>query len=672
MRYYLLHLLSNDIEQLEFYRELKDVSFINLNQLLVYLERNNNRHGHIDLFKTIEDSIQYFNPLKNQQTATATASNDSYLDILCWCCKSLESIQQSNYSLLLYILMRSNNYIKSNDLWVGGVKTILKLRDQYKDNSKLTDTILKLINNFCVPEVFKVDKKFLEQQGVKRSELVELCWRYTVTRPVISYDVILGIQRFLQELANSDRSSRPRLSVDLLNSVEKLRNDYFDRHQQEEEEDEEDDSDDLYDYEIELGIYLLTSLFYLCAWRYFKFLVSGSSSISKSTTTTTTTNSNSNSNNSSSSSTAVATGDNTLTFDINSSNNNSLYMITHQVLIYSNADENFKDVNNTFYDKNLSEAIRYLTLCMDCYSDLNQEPWNDRFKELSMTWNSPVFYWINTSLADCHYFYESYSSALTFYKQIKQQLSTETKFKTLIPVRGNHLISFDPTEDLWVNRLFLHIAMTNHSEIENSIVYLLEILISIPLADQMHPPTRHPLRTIKPFFTVYSLEEITFWCIDSLAACYERLGMVGEMTVLFQCYWDYYKPRFQKIVHEIQKSGVKTPQGQTTNTKTLVFDDDDDGLPLSNISKKDLQKGFFFPRFFKFIVNIEMLEEFSLLLNQGYHLDILQSGSKSTQNKDILKMIEQHVTTSTKRTDMSLSLLLNKFFNEELEQFSNK
>eukprot|EP01132_Coremiostelium_polycephalum_P002505 gene2505-3101_t len=299
------------------------------------------------------------------------------------------------------------------------------------------------------------------------------------------------------------------------------------------------------------------------------------------------------------------------------------------VLLYTNVDESsFKDqVSKIQYDASQDEALKHLTLCMDCYNDLNQEPWSKDFKDLFTTiWKDNSFYWLYNSLADSHYYYESYSLALKFYKQIKNQLSGFNE-KTLIPINGNKKVLFDPKEEI------------------------------IPIPENP-PPSRHTYQTIKPFFTVYNEQELLFWCIDTLACCYERLGMVGEMIVLYQIFWNYYKPRFRQIINEIKG---KSSTQQHPNE-----------IPLSNIAKKDVQKGFFFPRFFDFIINFEMLEEFCYLLNQGIKMDILPRGVSVDNNKQIISIIEQHITSSTKRTDMSLNFLLSKFFNEELDHFSEK
>ncbi|GAM17347.1 hypothetical protein SAMD00019534_005220 [Acytostelium subglobosum LB1] len=596
--------------------------------------------------------LDHFNPL------TLLKAPDELLTVYIRCCKLLDDIGLQRYSMLIYLLMRAKSIPMNTNLWINGIRSIVSFKQNHvgkSDTIMYRDVLLKIINWYCLPEIFSVDRQLFEESncGIKRIELIELCWRYTVTRPMITMESVLDIQRFLQQLADSDTSSKPRLVIDLVHNVDNVRNDYFERLNK------DDDADHDYDYEIELGIYCLTTTFYLSAYRYFKFLITGTTVITQKHTGESVGNSGNSGN--------VGNTDNTLIFDINSV---PLYMLTHQVLYYSNANELFVDKYNSIsYNKQMNEAIRYLTLCMDSYSDLNQDPWKDRYKELSETWSDPEFYWMSTSLADCHYYYESYSTSLSFYKKIKQQLSGFST-RTLLPLPGNRMVSFDPTDDLWVNRLFLHIAMTNHSEIESSIRYLLEVLISIPLADFL-PPTSQSLHTIKPYFAPFTQQEITFWCIDSLAACYERLGMVGEMTVLYQCYWQYYRPRFQMIVYEIQKSG-STSIGRPLTISPPLVDLDKDGLPLSNISKKDLQKGFFFPRFFEYIINIDMLEEFSLLLNQGYRLDILQGAKANVPNKELLMIIEQHITSSTKRSDISLSQLLNKFFVEELEHFTAK
>lgn len=180
---------------------------------------------------------------------------------------------------------------------------------------------------------------------------------------------------------------------------------------------------------------------------------------------------------------------------------------------------------------------------------------------------------------------------------------------TLIPIGDSKKRLFNPNDELWFNRLLLNIGMTNHSEIEDSIICLLEILISISippppssssssfsssnsslnndLFNQQLVPSKHTFKTIKPYLTVFSEEEILFWCIDTLATCYERLGMVGEITVLYQAYWNYYKPRFYQIINEIKGTPNQNPNL----------------IPLSNLVKKDLQIGYFFPRFFDYIIS---------------------------------------------------------------------
>ncbi|EGG17190.1 hypothetical protein DFA_08177 [Cavenderia fasciculata] len=735
IQFYLLKLISKQIEQLPLYNRLKDritklFSISEMNQVMEKeKEKNqddemdmdgsssNNNHSnigsdinyfdwnkmlynelyrkigqdclasqqHIDLYLKLEHLLDSFSLLPRLIQYGKENNIDIYNQLLFSCCDTFDKFNLSHYSILIYQL--TNDQSSLNDInWFKGINNIKSFRMNFVNNlqqqeiktmiledKEIEDMLTCTINRFCVPRIFQVtDKKRFIEYGLNRSELVETCWRFTVTRPIITYSVVMEIQTFLQNLSLSDPSKKNRMVIDLFTNSEKIRNDYFDRHNQDKEDVDEDD-EELYDFEIELGIYILASLFYISSYRYFKFLITGSSFINQNQNQ----NQNNSNNNSNNSSRDIITikDDNITTFDIKSGN--PLFMIVHQVLFYSNADDNFKEnTESLYYDKQLNEAIRHLTLCMDCYSDLNQEPWSDRFKSIfSKTWNSSDFYWINTSLADCHYYYESYSMALTFYKNIKVQLSDFQQQKTILSLGGDgdRLMSFNPTDDFWVNRLFLHLAMTNHSEIEESIVYLLETLVTMPLTDQF-VQSQHTWHTIKPYFTSYTDSEVIFWCVDTLAACYERLGMVGEMTVLYQCYWSYYKSRFQKIIQEIHRTASTATSAAPIQAITIVDTSSidnptDDGVPLSNISKKDLRKGYFFPRFFDYISNIEMLEEFSLLLNQGYRLDILPSGYKVSTNGEIISMIEQHITTSTKKGSMSLVFLMNKFFNEELEHW---
>ncbi|KAN0015512.1 hypothetical protein ACTFIU_008247 [Dictyostelium citrinum] len=596
------------------------------------------------------------------------------------------------------------------------------IEKQKKSLANEIELFLLPINRFCLPIIFHIENEEFEQSDIKgnndggissKLEIVDQCWKYYICKgDDITDESILEIQKFLQQFADSGKhlkrhqnNSILNFSINLLSNPEKARNDYFDRNSEgngDENDENSQESNDSYEFEIHLGIYLLSSLLYISSWRYFKFLVTGSSNIEKQNIQTIGTlkknqillfDANFSSSFSNSNSINNNNNNNNTTTNTNNNNNNKnniisqqsyynqgqqphLSMITHQVLYYSNVDDesSFDDeFPKIVFTKQQTEAIKHLTLCMECFNDLNQEPWINDFKKiLSTTWNNSKFYWLLNSLADSHYYYESYSISLKYYKDIKTMIKKLDGANTLIPIGDSKKRLFNPNDELWFNRLLLNIGMTNHSEIEDSIICLLEILISISippppssssssnpsssnndLFNQQLVPSKHTFKTIKPYLTVFSEEEILFWCIDTLATCYERLGMVGEITVLYQAYWSYYKPRFYQIINEIK--------GIPNHNPNLI--------PLSNLVKKDLQIGYFFPRFFDYIINIEMLEEFCFILNKGFKLDILQRNQTVSSNREMIDIIKRHITITTSNNNLTIPILLKQFFNEELDHF---
>ncbi|KAF2074685.1 hypothetical protein CYY_003999 [Polysphondylium violaceum] len=676
-------------------------SEITLYNIIESIYKNLNQDKRLKDYINEIDQCKYYNPIKilfngeqpqqqqqQQQQTEKEKIGDlfKFMNLLNHTCKYLNQHQHYEYSTLLYLLFKFkfNNLFLSNNhdndkekhnillnnqqfksFWFNGLNTFLLYKKKFKID-KNSELILLPINVFSMPLIFHMDKEEFKGKEFKRFKIIKYCWKYYVCKgDDISYELVMKIQDFLQLLADSGtphfKKSSPRLVIDLLSDPEKSRHDYFERNSNEDDDDDETvDSNEAYEFEIHLGIYLLSSLFYVSAWRYFRFLVLGNPNITP------------NAKRISNPKTCIITSVNNKDIGIPPP---KLSMIVRQVLNYYSSVSSYDDDDQEEQDKKNAKTnqkaphsvlettgINHLTLTLECYNDLNQEPWIEDFKKLfTKLWSQPRFYWLKNSIADGHYFYESYSMGLSLYKEMKTQLSGYHS-KTLIPIAEiGKKLSFDPKDDLWINRLFLNLGLTNHSEIEDAMIFLLEILVSISIPENPKESTRI-ISTLKPYFTSFNEEEILFWCIVTLATFYERLGMVGEMIVLYQLYWSYFKPRFQQVVNTIKyssdvKKKPKLKEGE---------------IPLSNLAIKDLQIGFFFPRFFDYIINIEMLEEFSCLLTKGFKLDILQSDQVVENNRDMISIIERHITTSTRKPDMTLPVLLNKFFADELDNALSK
>ncbi|KYR02392.1 hypothetical protein DLAC_01231 [Tieghemostelium lacteum] len=692
--YNVLILLERQLDELEYYKFMK----LNYQENFTKIFQDQNELSHIlqslldKCSKLDKENLQEltrlstkFHPIEwlhKHQQSSSTAS-DQLLEIWEFTCQYLTEHHQHQYTLLLYL--QSCKYLKPSDTthrsyWSHSIATLDQLSTQFQMDTN-HQLFLMPMNRLSIPFLFGIQQHQKEDNLFtkwSKDDLIKFSWKFLVCQTSdISNQTVRELQGFLQGFVDQSltfTNAPKRFHIDLMNGdLEAIRNDYFDRNQDSSQEEEQ--SDDHYLFEMQLGIYLLSSLFYICSWRYFKFLVTGSPEIQLNTTSMPYYSQTS----SGSSPVTLATlsvftdKENVISSRLCEVKSQKTYMITHQVLLYSNVEDEtqFKDEAKSIPKTPLQkEAIKYLTLCMDCYNDLNQEPWVNAFTEIldNLWFASPNFYWMLNSVADGNYYYESYSQALKLYKQVKSKLSTNYHSQTLIPIFENKKLLFNPKDDVWINRLFLMIGMTNHSEIEESIVYLLDILLSVPIPDRL-VTSQYTYQTMKPFLTVYSEDEILFWAINALSACYERMGMVGEMIVLYQSYWEFYKPRFHQIINEIRlQSNINSNQQNVDNNNSNLSS----LIPLSNLSKKDLQKGFFFPRFFDYIINLDMLEEFCFLLNQGIKLDILHRDQQVQNNRQLVNIIADHITSTSKTPGMSLGFLLNKFFQEELDHFESK